>query len=178
MKFEETPIPGAFVINHEPFGDDRGFFARSFCQKEFRNRGIEFNPVQANTGYSKNRGTLRGMHYQTGKHAESKFIRCIRGAVYDVIIDLREESETYMNWFGVELTAENRTMFFLPEGCAHGYQTLADDTEVFYMVSSFYEPGAEKGIRWNDPAFNIEWKQTEELIISEKDRSWPDFKRV
>ena len=178
MKFTETDIPGAFIVNHEPIYDDRGFFARSFCLNEFQNHGIEFKPVQANTGYSKKKGTLRGMHYQAGKHAESKFIRCIRGAIYDVIIDLREESETFMKWFGVELSAENRTMLFLPEGCAHGYQTLADHTEVYYMVSTFYEPGAEKGIRWNDPAFNIEWQKTKELIISDKDRTWPGFEQV
>lgn len=176
MIFTNTNIPGAYVIDHKPISDDRGFFARSFCKNEFLDQGINFSPVQANTGYSRIQGTMRGMHYQTGEHAESKLVRCIRGAVFDVIIDLRKESDSYMKWFGVELTAENRRMLYLPDGCAHGYQTLADDTEIYYLVSEFYTPGAEKGIRWNDPAFDIKWKKTRDLIVSDKDKSWSDYR--
>lgn len=175
MTFRETAISGSYIINIERYADDRGFFARGYCEKEFKNQGISFNIAQANIGYSKNKYTLRGLHYQVEPHREAKLVRCTRGCLFDVIVDLRPESPTYKEWVGVELTEKNHTMFYVPEGCAHGYQTLEDDTEVFYMVSAFYAPDHERGIRWDDPAFNIEWKETETMIISEKDRQWPDY---
>jgi len=176
MKFIKTDIEGAFVVELEKFGDERGFFARAFCEKEFNKAGISFEPVQANIGFSSEKYTLRGMHYQTGQHAESKLVRCTKGAIYDIILDMRPNSPTYKEWFAAELSAENRKMLFLPAGCAHGYQTMEENSEIFYMVSAFYEPDSEQGVRWNDPAFNIRWMQTENIIISEKDKNWPDFK--
>jgi len=176
MKFIKTDIEGAFVVELEKFGDERGFFARAFCEKEFNKAGISFEPVQANIGFSSEKYTLRGMHYQTGRHAESKLVRCTKGAIYDVILDMRPHSATYKEWFATELSAENRKMLFLPAGCAHGYQTMEENSEIFYMVSAYYAPDAEQGVRWNDPAFNIRWMQTENIIISEKDKNWPDFK--
>ena len=175
MIFKETEIDGAFIIELEKYEDERGFFARGFCEKEFIQNEIYFAPVQANIGYNKKKNTLRGMHIQIGAHAESKLVRCTKGRLYDVILDLRQDSQTYKKWTGVELSSENRKFFFLPEGCAHGYQTLEDDTEIFYMVSAFYAPEHERGIRWDDPLFNIQWKKDSDLIISEKDRSWDDY---
>lgn len=175
MTFRETAIPGSYIINIERYADDRGFFARGYCEREFKNQGITFNIVQANIGYSKNKYTLRGLHYQVEPHREAKLVRCTKGGLFDVIVDLRTESPTYKEWVGVELTEKNHTMFYVPEGCAHGYQTLEDNTEVFYMVSSFYAPDYERGIRWDDPTFNIEWVETDDKIISEKDRQWPDY---
>lgn len=175
MIFKETEIGGAYIIEPEKFEDERGFFARGFCEKEFDEHGIEFKPVQANIGYNNKKNTLRGMHIQVGPHAESKLVRCTKGSLFDVILDLRKDSPTYKKWTGAELTAENRRMLYLPAGCAHGYQTLVDDTEVFYMVSAFYAPGFEKGVRWNDPLFNIQWKEHSDLIISEKDMMWADY---
>lgn len=175
MIFTETKLPGAFIIDIEKHQDDRGFFARAWCQNEFEAQGLNTHWVQANLGFSNKKGTIRGLHYQIAPHAEIKLIRCIRGAVYDVIVDLRPESPTYKQWLGVELTADNHKMFYIPEGFAHGYQALVDDAETFYQVSQFYAPGAEKGIRWNDSAFNIEWAITKNLILSEKDKSWPDY---
>lgn len=175
MIFKETEISGSYIIEPEKFIDDRGFFARGYCEREFKNQGISFNIAQANIGYSKNQYTLRGLHYQAEPHREAKLVRCTSGALFDVIIDLRTESPTYKEWIGVELTEKKHTMFYVPEGCAHGYQTLEDNTEVFYMVSAFYAPDHERGVRWDDPAFNIEWKETKNMIISEKDRQWPDY---
>lgn len=175
MTFRETAIPGSYIINIERYADDRGFFARGYCEREFKNQGITFNIVQANIGYSKNKYTLRGLHYQVEPHREAKLVRCTKGGLFDVIVDLRTESPTYKEWVGVELTEKNHTMFYVPEGCAHGYQTLEDNTEVFYMVSSFYAPDYERGIRWDDPTFNIEWVETDDKIISDKDRQWPDY---
>jgi dTDP-4-dehydrorhamnose 3,5-epimerase len=176
MIFNHTTIEGAFVINIEKHGDDRGFFARTFCKREFAEQGIHMDLCQANIGFSRFRGTLRGLHYQTTPHAEAKLVRCLRGAVFDVLVDLRPESSSYCQWFGVELTPENRRMLFIPKGCAHGYQALQHNTEVFYLVSDYYAPEHEKGLRWNDAAFNIQWPVTENLTISDKDRLWPDFK--
>ena len=175
MIFTETKLAGAFVIDLKKFEDDRGFFSRAWCQNEFEAHGIDFCPVQANLAYTAKKGTVRGMHYQVAPHAEAKLLRCIRGALYDVMVDLRAGSETFGQWFGVELTAENRQMVFVPEGFAHGYQALTDNAEAFYMVGTFYAPGAEQGFRWNDPTFGIEWPITDGLIISEKDQNWPDF---
>jgi dTDP-4-dehydrorhamnose 3,5-epimerase len=175
MLFKETRVKGAFVVELEKRGDDRGFFARAFCRKEFEAQGLDFNPVQANVGASRLRGTLRGLHYQVRPHEEKKLVRCTAGALFDVVVDLRSGSPSCKQWFGVELTAENHKMLYVPEGCAHGYLTLADRTEIFYLVSEFYSPGAERGVRWNDPAFGIDWPPVEALVMSEKDAGWPDF---
>ena len=174
MKFVETTLKGAFVVEIEKLTDDRGFFARSWCQKEFDDHGLNSRLVQTNVSFNRKKGTLRGMHYQIAPYQECKLIRCTRGAIYDVIIDLRLDSPTYKQWIGVELTADNYTMFFVPEDFAHGFITLMDNTEITYQVSQFYVPGAEKGIRFNDPTFNIQWP-LEVGVISDKDRTWPDF---
>lgn len=175
MIFAETALPGAFVIDLEPHRDERGFFARGWCEREFEEHGLDPRVAQCNLSYNDLKGTLRGMHYQVAPHEEVKLVRCIRGSIYDVIIDLRPESPAYMNWVGVELSAENRRSLYVPEGFAHGYVTLEDETETFYQVSEFYTPGAEAGVRWNDPAFAIEWPDVDVRVISEKDRAWPDF---
>lgn len=174
MKFHETELKGAFIIEPEKRADDRGFFARSWCQKEFEQHGLVPRVVQANISNNKYKATLRGMHYQASPYEETKLVRCTRGAVYDVIIDVRPDSPTYRRWIGVELTASNYKMLYVPEGFAHGFQTLEDDTEVIYQVSQFYTPSAERGIRWNDPLFQIKWLTPVETI-SEKDANWPDF---
>lgn len=175
MIFTETKLRGAYIIEIERLGDERGFFARAWCQKEFEARGLKANWVQANLAFSEKRGTLRGLHYQIAPYEEAKLMRCIRGAIYDVIVDLRPESRTYKQWFSVELTADNHKMLYVPEGFAHGYQTLVDNSETYYPVSQFYSPGFERGVRWDDPAFGIEWPYVEDMIISDKDRSWSDF---
>lgn len=174
MIFTETKLPGAFIVELETRGDERGFFARAWCKKEFAEQGINLDWVQANLAHTKQGGTLRGLHYQIAPYEEAKLMRCIRGAIYDVIVDLRPGSPTYKQWLGVELTADNRKALYIPEGFAHGYQTLVDDTEVFYLVSQFYTPGSEQGIRYNDPAFGIEWP-LEVQVISDKDKSWSDY---
>ena len=176
MKFTETGLDGAFVIEIEPRLDERGFFARGWCRREFEAAGIRINFVQANIAFSKNKGTLRGMHFQRAPHAECKLWRCVRGAIFDVMIDLRLNSPTFKKWFGIELTSDNHKMTLIPEGFAHGYLTTADNTEVFYLVSAFYTPEAEGGVRWDDPAFGVRWPMTDNLIISEKDKNWPDFR--
>lgn len=175
MIFNKTRIPGAFVVKIDPRADERGFFARGFCRKEFEAHGLNADIAQANIGVSRLRGTLRGLHYQVSPHEETKLVRCTAGAVFDVIVDLRRESPSYKQWIGVELNAENHTMLYVPEGCGHGYLALADNTEVFYLVSQFYSPGAERGARWNDPAFAIEWPPVESLVISDKDAGWQDW---
>jgi len=175
MIFKATPLDGAFVIELEKHQDDRGYFARTFCQREFADQGLTTNIAQANSSLSRYKGTLHGMHYQTEPHAETKLVRCIRGAVFDVIIDLRPESESFCQWFGSELTADNGKMMYVPEGFAHGYQTLKDNSELFYMVSQFYTPEVEKGVRWNDKRFRISWPETNKILLSDKDRAWPDF---
>ena len=174
MIFTEVGLPGAYLIDVERREDDRGFFARTFCRREFEERGLNPSVAQANTSFSRWKGTLRGMHLQKPPHAEAKLVRCTQGSLYDVIIDLRPDSPTYRQWYGVELTAENHRMLYVPEGFAHGHLTLVDDTVVTYLVSEFYTPGAESGFRYDDPAFGIRWPE-EVRVISEKDRSWPDF---
>ena len=174
MKFTETKLKGAFIVEIEKLADNRGFFARSWCQKEFEDIGLTPRVVQANVSYNRKKGTLRGMHYQIAPYQETKLIRCTLGAIYDVIIDLRLGSPTYKRWTGVELTADNYTMFYVPEDFAHGFQTLTDETEITYQVSQFYTPGSEKGIRFDDPSFDIQWP-LEVTMISDKDRTWPDF---
>jgi dTDP-4-dehydrorhamnose 3,5-epimerase len=175
MIFRPTRLKDAFTIDLEKSVDERGFFARAWCAREFEEHGLNPRLVQANIGYSEKRGTVRGMHYQLAPYEEAKLVRCIRGAIHDVIVDLRPDSPTYRQWLGVELNADNRRMLYVPESFAHGYLTLANDTETLYQVSQFYTPGAERGFRWNDPAFGIEWPVTENLTISEKDQAWPDF---
>lgn len=175
MLFRETKLSPACILEPEPISDNRGFFARVWDQKEFAERGLTPSFVQANMSFNPAAGTLRGMHYQASPHEEAKIIRCTRGSFYDAIIDLRSNSPTYMQWLGVELTADNRLALFVPEGFAHGYQTLEENSEAFYQVSEFYTPGAERGIRWDDPAFGIEWPEVPSRTISDKDRSWPDF---
>ncbi len=175
MIFSETRLPGAFLIDLERREDDRGYFARAWCRREFAEHGLSTQIVQANISYNRLRGTLRGMHYQRAPYAEAKLVRCVRGAVYDVIVDLRPDSPTYLEWIAAELTAENGRAIYVPEGFAHGYQTLVADAETLYQVSEFYAPEAEGGARWNDPAFGIEWPEEGPQIVSEKDRSWPDF---
>lgn len=175
MIFEETFLKGAFVIHLEKVEDERGFFARSYCQKEFENHGLTSQIVQANASYNKKKGTLRGIHYQISPHEETKLVRCTSGAIYDVIIDLRKDSPTYKQWYGIELTAKNHTMLFVPESFGHGFQTLADHTEVTYLVSQFYTPGSERGIRWNDPLFDIRWPIGVQ-VISSKDAHWEDYR--
>ena len=174
MKFNEAKLNGAFIIEIEKLSDERGFFARSWCRKEFEDHGLISRLVQTNVSYNRKKGTLRGMHYQIAPYQECKLIRCTRGAIYDVIIDLRPDSETYKQWTGVKLTADNYSMLYVPEDFAHGFLTLTDNTEITYQVSQFYTPGSEKGIRFDDPAFNIQWP-LEVVVISDKDRTWPDF---
>jgi dTDP-4-dehydrorhamnose 3,5-epimerase len=175
MIFEETSLAGAFVIHPERREDPRGFFARTWCANEFRDHGLETRLAQANMSFNPAPGTLRGMHFQRAPHAETKLVRCTRGSLYDVIIDLRPESPSFKQWIGVELTADNGRALYVPEGFAHGYQTLAPATEVHYLVTEFYTPASEGGVRWNDPAFGIEWPEVENRLISEKDAAWPDF---
>lgn len=172
MHFTETVISGAWVIDPDPHRDERGRFMRAWCAREFCERGLQFLPVQGNMGYSANTGTLRGMHLQQAPALEAKLIRCTRGAMFDVVLDLRPESSTYGKWYGLELTAENARMLYVPEQCAHGYQTLQQDTEMFYLTSAFYTPGAATGVRFDDPAFAIQWPLAP-TVISHQDRSWP-----
>ena len=175
MTFEELEIPGAFLIGLEERTDDRGFFARAWCAHEFEDHGLNPTLVQVNLSFNERADTLRGMHYQRAPHEEAKCVRCTRGAIYDVVLDLRPNSTTYKQWQAVELTADNRRMVYIPEGCAHGYQTLESATETLYLVSEFYAPGSEGGVRWNDPAFGIEWPETTNRVMSAKDAAWPDF---
>ena len=175
MLFKETKLSGAYVIDIEPNKDNRGFFARTWCKKEFIHKGLNSNLVQCNTSYNNKAGTLRGMHYQAPPFEEVKIVRCIRGAIFDVIIDIRPESNTYLQWEAFELSARNRRMLYIPEGFAHGFQTLENDTEVFYQMSEYYYPTSAKGLRWDDPTFNITWPITREIILSDKDNSYERF---
>ena len=175
MKFQETRLKGAFVVEIERREDFRGSFGRTWCEEEFRSHGLNTSMVQGNTAYSKTRGTLRGLHLQKAPHEEAKLIRCIRGSIYDVILDLRPNSPTFKDWLSLEMNEKSNFMFFVPEGFAHGYQTLSDDAEVFYLVSQFYVPECEVGVRYDDPAFQIRWPLRDDIIISDKDKSWPDF---
>jgi dTDP-4-dehydrorhamnose 3,5-epimerase len=176
MRFTETGIAGAMLIEPTPHKDDRGRFMRAWCTRELAEHGLNFLPVQANMGLSVRKGTVRGMHFQHEPAPEAKLIRCTRGAIFDVVIDLRQESPSYGEWFGAELTAENGNMLYVPERCAHGYQTLEDCTEMYYMTSQFYTPEAVGGVRFDDPAFGIQWP-LEPIAVSEQDRNWPLIKR-
>jgi dTDP-4-dehydrorhamnose 3,5-epimerase len=172
--FHKTPLKDAFTVEPEKRGDDRGFFARVFCQQEFGQAGLVPNFVQVNNSLSAKKGTLRGMHYQLAPKAEVKLVRCVRGRLWDAILDLRPDSPAFGKWFGAELSADNRLMMYVPRGFAHAILTLTDDVEAFYLVSEFYGPEQERGIRWNDPKFSIEWP-IEPSEISPKDAAWPDF---
>ena len=174
MRFEKTPIPDVYLIDLEKRGDDRGFFSRAFCANEFGEAGLCNQFVQMNNSLTATRGTLRGMHFQLAPHAETKLVRCIRGSLWDVVLDVRQGSATFGQWFGETLTAENRRMMYCPKGFAHGFITLEDDTEVLYLVDAFYALDAERGLRWNDPKFKIQWP-IEPVVFSDKDQQHPDF---
>jgi dTDP-4-dehydrorhamnose 3,5-epimerase len=174
MIFTPARLQNATIIDVEPRGDERGFLARVFCEREFAEHGLATRFVQGSTIFSPQRHTLRGLHYQVAPHAENKLVRCTRGAVFVVMVDLRPDSPTHLQWQGVELTPDNRRLLYVPEGFAQGYQTLADDSEVVYQMTYEYVPEAARGVRWDDPAFGIEWPAAEARVISERDRSWPD----
>lgn len=171
MKFHNLHIPNAMILEPEPHSDSRGFFARAFCGREMAQHGLQSTFVQANISYNYRKGTVRGLHFQLPPHGECKLVRCTRGAVYDVLVDMRPDSPTYLRYFGAELTERNRRMLYLPEMCAHGYQALTDDAEVTYFVSSYYSPESERGIHYNDPAIRIDWPLPVSEI-SEKDAGW------
>ena len=174
MKFIKTCLPDLWVVEPEFLVDERGFFARTYCRKEFESRGLNPNLVQCNISFNKKKATLRGMHYQAKPYEEAKLVRCTIGRIYDVAVDLRSDSQTFMQWAAVDLSAENRKMLYIPEGFAHGFQTLMDNTEILYLISEFYHPECARGVRWNDPAFRIKWPDAK-WIISDRDRQYPDF---
>lgn len=174
MIFRDTGLQGAFLVEPEPAPDARGLFARTYCEREFAAHGIRARFVQCSTSFNRRRDTLRGMHYQAEPAAEEKLVRCTQGAIYDVIVDLRPGSATRLKWFAAELTADNRRALYVPKGFAHGFKTLADESEVYYEISAFYEPSAARGLRWNDPALGIEWPGGEP-ILSARDAGYPDF---
>jgi dTDP-4-dehydrorhamnose 3,5-epimerase len=177
MTFHETNLAGVFEVHLNFKLDERGFFARTWCQKEFESSGLNPRLVQCSLSFSLRKGTLRGMHYQEEPHAEAKLVRCTKGAIYDVVLDLRPQSSTYRGWVAVELTSANRHMILVPEGCAHGFLTLEDETEVFYQMSEFYKPESARGVRWDDPAFQIAWPGEVDMI-SERDRTYPNFEEL
>ncbi len=174
MHFTEIEIAGASVIDPAAHEDERGRFFRAWCAREFTDHGLNFAPVQANMGYSVRRGTVRGMHYQVTPALEAKLVRCTKGAMFDIVLDLRADSPTYGKWYGTELSARNGRMLFVPECCAHGYQTLEEDTEMHYMTSAYYTASAVRGVRFDDPAFGIQWPLGIS-VVSEQDRRWPLF---
>jgi dTDP-4-dehydrorhamnose 3,5-epimerase len=175
VNFVETKLKGAFILEAERFEDQRGFFTRTWSRREFAKQGLNTDFVESNVSFNLRRGTLRGMHYQVSPHAQEKIVRCTMGAIYDVAIDLRSESPTFKEWVAVELSERNRTMFFIPAGFAHGFLTLEDNSEVFYQMSNYYAPESARGVRWDDPAFDILWPATEGMIIIARDREYPDF---
>jgi dTDP-4-dehydrorhamnose 3,5-epimerase len=175
MIFHETKLAGVFEIQIEPHCDERGFFARAWCQREFENHGLSPRVAQCSISFNEHKGTLRGLHYQAAPYPEAKVVRCTRGSLYDVVVDLRSPSATFKQWIGVTLSAANRHMLYVPEGCAHGFLTLEDATEIFYQISEFYHPELARGVRWDDPAFQIMWPSAVG-VISERDRTYPDFK--
>jgi dTDP-4-dehydrorhamnose 3,5-epimerase len=172
--FHETALHGSYILEPEPVEDERGFFARTFCRNEFEKHGLNPTVAQCNISFNKKKGTLRGMHFQRPPHEEAKLVRCTKGLIFDVIIDLRPQSDTYKRWTAVELSAANHKMLYIPPGVAHGFLTLTDCTEVLYQMSEFYYPGSAAGVRWDDPAFNIRWPETP-LVISERDNTYKDF---
>jgi dTDP-4-dehydrorhamnose 3,5-epimerase len=174
MRFHATKLRGVFEVHLEPKADLRGFFARTWCQKEFEAQGLNSQLLQCSISHNTRRGTLRGLHYQAAPHAETKLVRCTRGAVYDVVVDLRPQSPTFKDWVSVVLTAENRHMIYIPEGCAHGFLTLADESEICYQMSEIYDADSARGVRWNDPAFGIVWPEAVQ-VISERDQTYADI---
>jgi dTDP-4-dehydrorhamnose 3,5-epimerase len=176
MKFTELPIPGAYLIEMEPISDERGFFARSWCKREFEQRQLTADLAQCSVSFNAKKGTLRGLHFQAKPFQEAKLVRCTQGAVYDVIVDLRPDSNTYLDWYAAELSAGNRRSLYIPFDVAHGFQTLADDTEVFYQMSEFYHPESARGVRWDDPAIGVNWPLASP-IISAQDASYPLLNR-
>lgn len=172
MNFIKTGLAGVWVIEPSPHKDERGRFMRAWCVREFQEHGLDFLPVQANLGFSRQKGTTRGMHFQEAPALEAKLVRCTRGSMFDVAVDLRPGSSSYGKWYGIELSAENGRMLYVPEQCAHGYQTLEDNTEMHYMTSQFYTPQAVRGVAFDDPSFKIEWPLTA-TVVSEQDRNWP-----
>ena len=175
MRLKALPLRGAFIIELEKIEDERGFFSRSWCKKEFKAAGLNENLVQCSISFNKKKWTLRGMHYQAAPYEEAKLVRCTMGAIYDVIIDLRPSSLTFKKWYAAELSSKNYKMLYIPEGFAHGYLTLEDNSEVFYQMSEFYHPECSKGLRWNDPAFGIKWPKSKKVIAT-RDLEYPDFK--
>ena len=175
ISFRETKLKGGFVIEPEKFEDHRGFFARAFSTAEFVDHGLHGQFVEAGISFNLRKHTVRGMHLQAAPHAQAKLVRCTRGAIFDAMIDLRPESPTFREWVGVELTPQNRLMLYIPEGFAHGFQTLVDETEVYYQLSETYDPPSERGVRWNDPVFGIDWPVTDAVIMNDRDRNYPDF---
>jgi dTDP-4-dehydrorhamnose 3,5-epimerase len=176
MRFTEADIAGAMVIDPNPHEDDRGRFMRAWCAREFAEHGLDFVPVQANMGFSIRKGTVRGMHFQEAPALEAKLVRCTRGTIFDVVLDLRPESKSYGKWYGTELSAENGRMLYVPEHCAHGCQTLEDRTEIYYLTSAFYSPSEVRGVRFDDPAFNVQWPLAASEV-SQQDRNWPLVER-
>ncbi len=174
MHFISTSLKGAYIIEPEAVEDERGFFARTWCCQEFENHRLDSNLVQCSISFNRKKGTVRGMHFQLPPHTETKLVRCTQGAIYDVIVDLRYDSETYLSWFGVELTAKNRYALYIPKGLAHGFQSLENDSEVFYQISDFYAPDYAQGFRWNDSKFNINWPE-QVSVISRRDQMYEDF---
>ena len=175
MRFTETPLSGAHVIDLEPIEDERGMFARSWCFEEFGLHGLDPRVAACNVSWNRAAATLRGMHYQVAPDEEAKLVRCTAGAIFDVIVDIRPDSRTFQDWFGIELTARNRSAVYVPPGFAHGFQTLEDDSEVLYLMSTPYVADATRGVRWDDPAFAIDWPPATRRVISERDRGYPDF---
>ena len=175
MRFTPSELPETAIVDVEGHVDSRGLFARTFCENEFAAAGLPTRFVQSSVSFNTRRGTLRGLHYQVPPKAEGKLVRCTRGAIYDVVVDLRSESATFLRWIGVELTAENRRALYVPPGCAHGFQTLTDDTEVLYLMTEFYAPETARGVRWNDPIFGVEWP-IPNPTLSERDAAYPDFR--
>jgi dTDP-4-dehydrorhamnose 3,5-epimerase len=174
MTFQETKLPGVFEIHLEPMGDERGFFARSWCQREFEGQGLNPVTAQCNISFNEKKGTLRGLHFQAEPYPEAKLVRCTQGSIYDVAVDLRPQSPAFRQWIGVTLTAANRKMIYIPAGFAHGFLTLEAKTEIFYQMSEFYHPELSRGVRWDDPAFQIVWPGQVE-VISDRDKGYPDF---
>jgi dTDP-4-dehydrorhamnose 3,5-epimerase len=175
MIFNQSELSGVFEIHPEIMTDERGFFARTWCQKEFESHGLSSSLVQCSLSFNRRKGTLRGMHYQEAPNSEVKLVRCTMGAIYDVVLDLRPQSASYKNWIAVVLTAEKRNMVYIPKGCAHGFLTLEDASEVFYQMSEFYSPESARGVRWDDPEFGIQWPE-KVVVISERDRTYPNFR--
>lgn len=174
MKFIETKLPGVFEIQLEPKSDERGYFARAWCRKEFESHGLSSDIAQSNTSFNLKKGTLRGVHFQQEPNAEIKLVRCTRGSIFDVVLDLRPASPTFKKWISLTLSTSSQNMVYIPEGCAHGFLTMEDNTEVFYQMSEFYSAESARGVRWDDPAFNIQWPE-EVVVISERDRTYPNF---